>query len=105
MFPQEIKLRIQKWMDSGNMWLQRSAILFQLKYKERTDVDLLLKLISETSDSKEFFIEINEKTPLKVFTRSVLLNLLDLAEKEGATKLYACLRRGTQNLGPFYLFF
>ena len=52
-------------------------------------------------DSKEFFIEINEKTPLKVFTRSVLLNLLDLAEKEGATKLYACLRRGTQNLEQF----
>lgn len=52
-------------------------------------------------DSKEFFIEINENTPLKVFTRSVLLNLLDLAEKEGAKKLYACLRRGTQNLGIF----
>ncbi len=50
-------------------------------------------------DSKEFFIEINETTPLKVFTRSVLLNILDLAEKEGAKKLYACLRRGTQKLG------
>lgn len=50
-------------------------------------------------ESKEFFIEINEATPLKLFTRSVLLNLLDLAEREGATKLYACLRRGTQNLG------
>lgn len=52
-------------------------------------------------ESKEFFIEINETTPLKLFTRSVLLNLLDLAEKEGAKKLYACLRRGTQNLEQF----
>ena len=50
-------------------------------------------------ESKEFFIEINEATPLKVFTRSVLLNILDLAEREGAKKIYACLRRGTKNLG------
>jgi hypothetical protein len=52
-------------------------------------------------ESKEFFIEINESTPLKVFTRSVLLNILDLAEREGAKKLYACLRRGTHNLEQF----
>lgn len=51
------------------------------------------------NETKEFFIEINQSTPLKAFTRSVLLNILDLAEKEGAKKLYACLRRGTENIG------
>ena len=35
-------------------------------------------------DNKEFFIEINASTPLKFFTRSTLLNLLDFAEKYGA---------------------
>lgn len=53
------------------------------------------------NDTKEFFIEINQTTPLKAFTRSVLLNILDLAEKEGAKKLYACLRRGTENIEQF----
>jgi hypothetical protein len=51
------------------------------------------------NDTKEFFIEINKTTPLKAFTRSVLLNILDLAEREGAKKLYACIRRGTENIG------
>lgn len=48
---------IPNWMSSGNMWLQRSALLFQLKYKENTNTDLLFSLIEELSSSKEFFIQ------------------------------------------------
>ena len=39
------------------MWLQRSAILFQLKYKDKTDTDILFKYIALLSNSKEFFIQ------------------------------------------------
>lgn len=46
----------ERWMDSGNIWLQRIAILFQLKYRKRTDLDLLSKYIGRLSGSKEFFI-------------------------------------------------
>jgi len=46
----------EKWMASDNMWLQRTAILFQLKYKSLTDTDLLFKYINELEGSKEFFI-------------------------------------------------
>jgi 3-methyladenine DNA glycosylase AlkD len=45
-----------KWMDSGNMWLQRSALLFQLRYKQQTDEKLLFRYITELTASKEFFI-------------------------------------------------
>ena len=38
------------------MWLQRTAILFQLKYKKKTDVPLLFHCITTMADSKEFFI-------------------------------------------------
>jgi 3-methyladenine DNA glycosylase AlkD len=38
------------------MWLQRSAILFQLNYKDKTDTDLLTYIINPLSGSKEFFI-------------------------------------------------
>ncbi len=48
---------IQNWMDSGNMWLQRSCLLFQLFYKEETDFDLLSSLILLLEDSNEFFIQ------------------------------------------------
>jgi len=50
----------------------------------------------------EFFIEINEETPMKVFTRTTLLNMLDVAEKEGAKNFYACFRKDTEeNLDAF----
>lgn len=48
---------IPRWMASGNIWLQRTCILFQLKYKDKMDTDLLFSLIQELSHSKEFFIQ------------------------------------------------
>lgn len=47
----------EKWMYYGNMWLQRSAVLFQLKYKKDTDTELLFNYIQALADSKEFFIQ------------------------------------------------
>ena len=52
----EIPVITGKWMDSGNMWLQRTALLFQLKYKKETDKELLFSLCEKLSDRKEFFI-------------------------------------------------
>jgi 3-methyladenine DNA glycosylase AlkD len=46
-----------RWIDSTNIWLQRTAILFQLKYKTETDVDLLFTYILKGKDSDEFFIQ------------------------------------------------
>ena len=46
-----------KWMDSGNIWLQRTSLLFQLRYKEKTNESLLYDYICELSGSKEFFIQ------------------------------------------------
>jgi len=47
---------IDKWMKSGNMWLQRTCLLFQLNYKQDTDVMLMGHLIVSLADSQEFFI-------------------------------------------------
>lgn len=47
----------RKWMDSGNMWLQRSALIFQLGYKQQTNEQLLFRYINELKHSKEFFIQ------------------------------------------------
>ena len=55
-FPELIPAYTEKWMNSGNFWLQRSALLFQLKYKKLTDLGLLFGFIERLSDSREFFI-------------------------------------------------
>ncbi len=47
---------IGKWRGSDNFWLRRTTLLFQLRYKDQTDEDLLFALIGENLGSKEFFI-------------------------------------------------
>ena len=44
-------------MKSENMWLLRTCLLFQLKYKSQLNTKLLHGFISELIQSKEFFIQ------------------------------------------------
>ena len=46
-----------RWNTSDNMWLNRTSILFQLKYKDYTDFKLLQKMINRHKYSKEFFLQ------------------------------------------------
>jgi len=55
-FPEQRNATVDKWLASGNMWLQRSSILFMLKDKEHTDLDYLEYVINSLLGSKEFFI-------------------------------------------------
>jgi 3-methyladenine DNA glycosylase AlkD len=48
---------LEKWIHSDNFWLNRTAILHQLKYKERTDEKRLFRYILMHNESKEFFIQ------------------------------------------------
>ena len=56
MFPEKRAEIIDRWINSNNIWLQRSSILFQLKYKEATDLEILSYIIKSLSNTKEFFI-------------------------------------------------
>ncbi|HIP48736.1 MAG TPA: DNA alkylation repair protein [Lutibacter sp.] len=55
-FPNQREIVIKKWMGSGNMWLQRTCLIFQLKYKQETDTIILSNCINQLLGSKEFFI-------------------------------------------------
>ncbi len=55
-FPAVKKKYLAKWRKSKNMWLRRTAILFQLGYKNETDFVLLSNIIRENLGSDEFFI-------------------------------------------------
>jgi 3-methyladenine DNA glycosylase AlkD len=55
-YPELQKTYIDKWIASKNIWLQRAALLFQLKYKTALNPDVLAYTISRLLGSKEFFI-------------------------------------------------
>ena len=56
-FPEMASSKTNLWIRPDNIWLQRTAILFQLKYKDQTDFELLKALIQQTAHSQEFFIQ------------------------------------------------
>jgi 3-methyladenine DNA glycosylase AlkD len=56
-FPSETYAVIEKFSNSDNMWLNRSALLFQLDYKEKVDFELLKSECEKHSKSNEFFIQ------------------------------------------------
>ncbi|MBD78373.1 MAG: DNA alkylation repair protein [Crocinitomicaceae bacterium] len=53
--PKLVEPTISMWIESENMWLNRTAILYQLKYKEETSTSWLTQSILPHIDSNEFF--------------------------------------------------
>ncbi len=91
-------LRIKKqnqWIESDNFWLQRTAIILQLKYKAEVDFETLKELILRRARSQEFFIrkaigwslrEYSKVNP-KAVTQFVKQNELSPLSKREALRL------------------
>lgn len=56
-YPEIIREKLDVWAINENMWLRRSAILFQLKFKQNTNEDILYRYITQNATDKEFFIQ------------------------------------------------
>jgi len=79
-----------EWIESENLWVRRSAILFQLKYKEKTDTKLLSYLINRTAHEKDFFIKKAIGWSLRQYARIDPVWVKDLVKN---TPLQALSRR------------
>ena len=55
--PEIISSYADKWIEDENIWLQRTAIIYQLFYKDKTDVERLYRYILRRADSNEFFVQ------------------------------------------------
>ena len=56
-FPEQIRPIISEWRKSDNIWLNRTCLIFQLKYNDAADFELLKDLIREYQQYGEFFIQ------------------------------------------------
>ena len=56
-FPSETLKVVERFSNSENMWLNRSAILFQLSYKEKPISEILKSEYEKHKDSTIFFIQ------------------------------------------------
>jgi len=90
-FPEQRDKKIKSWLKSDDIWLQRTALLFQLSYKEETDAQLLFDLIENLKEIDEFFIqkaigwalrEYSKIEPIAVVKFANTHQLSSLAERE-----------------------
>jgi 3-methyladenine DNA glycosylase AlkD len=56
-FPKEFAELAKDWESSDNFWLHRTLLIYQLKYKQQTNLDLLQYYIQAFKTNKEFFIQ------------------------------------------------
>ena len=54
--PKPMRRAMLAWSRDPDLWKRRSSILCQLRFKEKTDLDLLYACIEPSLDSKEFFL-------------------------------------------------
>ncbi|MFI1393961.1 DNA alkylation repair protein [Streptomyces sp. NPDC020681] len=47
---------MDRWIDDENLWVARTALLHQLRYKEATDADRLFRYCLRRADHTDFFI-------------------------------------------------
>lgn len=55
-FPNKKQEFLPDWIKSENIWLQRCCLLFQLSYKQKTDINLLFNFIHQLKHKDDFFI-------------------------------------------------
>jgi 3-methyladenine DNA glycosylase AlkD len=95
LYPERTAEFTESWLNSGNLWLQRTVLLFQLKYRDKTDEQLLFRAIRQLAGSREFFIrkaigwalrEYSKTRPERV-TGFVEANLLSPLSRREALKV------------------
>ncbi|OAB41915.1 hypothetical protein PGLA_15050 [Paenibacillus glacialis] len=86
LFPEKLSIA-DEWIHSNNIWLQRSALLFQLKYKHNTNQDRLFSYIRLLSDSQEFFIKKAIGWSLRQYSKSNKESVVQFIENNQLSNL------------------
>ncbi|WP_369797402.1 DNA alkylation repair protein [Paucisalibacillus sp. EB02] len=94
--PSIIDETIEDWSTDKNMWLRRTALLFQLKYKEKTKEKLLYEYIKRNADSKEFFIQKAIGWALREYSKTNPISVRNFIQQNELPKL--SVREGSKYL-------
>jgi len=68
--------------------------------EEHEDPNATLRCYMDT-DAKEFFIEVSTKESMDAFTKSTFINIVKLAEQNGAEVVYICLKKSIENKNSY----
>lgn len=83
-YPELAETYPDKWIESDDMWLRRTAILYQLKYKNDTNTTRLFDYILRTAAEKEFFIQKVQGWTLREYAKTNSQAVLDFVNEQDA---------------------
>ena len=69
-YPKEIKPELEKWIPDPDLWVRRTSILAQLKFKDTTDTDFLHRAIQGSINDNDFFARKAIGWALRQYARS-----------------------------------
>lgn len=78
---------IEKWIYADNVWLKRVSIIFQLKYKKETNLEILSQAILENKETNEFFVNKAIGWALREYSKSDSKWVLDFVNRNRLSKL------------------
>ena len=86
-FSDLVSNQVAAWISSQNIWLIRTAILFQNRYKEKTDFKLLTSIVIQFVDSEEFFIQKAIGWALREYAKTSADDVLAFVESQNIGNL------------------
>jgi 3-methyladenine DNA glycosylase AlkD len=97
-YPEHRQTTAVKWIHSDHMWLRRTAILYQLKYREKTDLKQLEFFILQTAHEKEFFIKKAQGWALRTLGNQQSEWVIQFVEQNKKKLSNLCMREALKHL-------
>jgi len=79
-FP-KLRNNMDLWINDKNLWIKRSVLLFQLKYKNKTSEKKLFEYCEKTINEKDFFIRKAIGWSLREYSKTNKKSVRDFIEK------------------------
>ncbi|MFJ9574418.1 DNA alkylation repair protein [Streptomyces bacillaris] len=89
---------MDRWIDDDNLWVARTALLHQLRYKEATDTDRLFGYCLRRADHPDFFIRKAIGWALREYAKTDPTAVRDFVEDARARLSPLSVREALKNL-------
>lgn len=88
------------WIAEENMWLVRTAILHQLRYKQRTDADRLFEYCTAQAGHRDFFVRKAIGWALRAYAGTDPEAVRSFVHKQKERLSPLSVREALKNIGP-----
>lgn len=94
----ELREHLDSWLDDSDLWIRRTGIIYQLRWKDTTDVERLFAACLKLSHEKEFFIRKAIGWSLREYAKAAPEAVKNFLHSHGAKLPSLSLREARKHL-------